>query len=694
MSGTDGRDGTYFGNYRLTAEIGSGGFGKVYRGEHTILTERAVAIKLLHAHLSTPEDRERFLQEARMLEHLKHPNILHIFDVGIYEGFPYLVAEYAPQGSLRDLIKRYAPNPLPTALAINILTQVGQALYYAHHQNVVHRDLKPENILFNAEGNALLADFGIATTLSTSSIKQVNITGSPSYMAPEQFQSSVSKESDQYALGCIAYELFTGRVPFEATDFFSMGFSHLTKLPTEPTQLNPSLPLSIEQTILKAMAKERHDRHADIRAFVIGLHTSGDAQFSTNMLSAIFLPDRTTNSIPTPGEQLTQIPPKYATNNLPIPPAALQQASNETIPDQSYKNSRSGGFPSAANVSNGHNGYQQFPETPIPPLHSNGQAGNENFTLLPFSNPSSATQVAYGQPFSTGPSAYQQTPFNTPPPLAYNPGPYYQNVLPSAAYPTKQRNNKQRGILIAVTSLIILASLFSIIFFAMRPRFTPSTSDLTYGATTTSTQSPLATRGTTKKHTVLTTKPGATPTQAQGVTTTPTNNGTTTTTTQSTTTTQGTTATPGVTPTPTLGTTPTTAPSPTPTTTPITETVTAYFTAGENAATTAHSYSGLVTIQVSGVGQASQQQYSDALYRYTDSSGNTINNPGHPSCWVLYINDKPVEDSTSNGHIPAYSTGHYYSFTIYAPGGTLSFGVCDNVYTDNTGYYTITVTQG
>ncbi|HCF87373.1 MAG TPA: hypothetical protein DEV72_19480 [Ktedonobacter sp.] len=236
MSGEKSFIGECFGNYRITAELGSGGFGKVYRGEHTILTERAVAIKMLHAHLATPEERERFLQEARLLERLKHPYILRILDVGIHEGFPYLVVEYAPRGSLRDLIKRFAPNLLPANMALNIFTQVGQALYYAHQQNIIHRDLKPENILFNAQGEALLADFGIATTLSTASIKYVTIIGTPAYMAPEQFQSSVSKESDQYSLGCIGYELFTGKRPFTATNFFAMGFDHLNKLPIAPTQ--------------------------------------------------------------------------------------------------------------------------------------------------------------------------------------------------------------------------------------------------------------------------------------------------------------------------------------------------------------------------------------------------------------------------------------------------------------------------
>src|SRR5205085_4875620 len=182
--------------------------------------------------------------------------------------------EYAPYGSLRDVLTRSAHKILPQEVSLAILSQVGEALYYAHQQHIVHRDLKPENILFNANARALLADFGIATTLSTNSVKYSSVMGTPSYMAPEQFQGILSKEGDQYALGCIAYELFTGCAPFSAPDFFAMGFKHLTDKPIDPSQLNPALPKHIEQAILKAMAKQREDRHSDVRAFLAALHGS------------------------------------------------------------------------------------------------------------------------------------------------------------------------------------------------------------------------------------------------------------------------------------------------------------------------------------------------------------------------------------------------------------------------------------
>ncbi len=260
------------GNYRILAELGSGSFGVVYRCEHVFLQNRIGAIKLMHAsHLDSQEERDNFIREARLLEMLRHPHILPILDVGVHDGFPYLVTEYAPLGSLRDRQQRIDPRLLPMEESLKILSQVGMALDHAHAQNIIHRDLKPANILFNARGDALLADFGIATTLATASIKFVEASGSPPYMAPEQFQGTISKESDQYALACIAYELLTGNRPFSAPDPFTLGYKHLMETPVPPTQYNAAIPASIEQAILKAMAKERMERFPNVAAFIAAL---------------------------------------------------------------------------------------------------------------------------------------------------------------------------------------------------------------------------------------------------------------------------------------------------------------------------------------------------------------------------------------------------------------------------------------
>ncbi len=264
--------GMIIGSYKVVSFLAGGGFGAVYKGQHAILTERIVAIKVLRTVLlNSQEERKNFIQEAQTLEQLKHHYVLPIIDVGIQVDMPFLITEYAEHGSLRDRLKRQPQRPLPLSEALTILSQVGQALQYAHQKNIIHRDLKPENILFNAKGEALLADFGIATVLATGSVRYVEATGTPAYMAPEQFRGKVSKESDQYALGCIAYELFTGSRPFNAPDFVAMAFQHATEPPVPPRQLNPQLPFSIEQAILKAMAKERKDRYPDVAAFIAAI---------------------------------------------------------------------------------------------------------------------------------------------------------------------------------------------------------------------------------------------------------------------------------------------------------------------------------------------------------------------------------------------------------------------------------------
>ena len=262
------------GNYRLLEELASGAFGRVHRAEHIHLSNRIVAVKLLHAHLSSEKERKSFLHEASILEMLKHTHILPILDVGIHEGrIPYMITEFASQGSLRQRLRRQLPQLLPFEETLRILTQIAQALQIAHQQQIVHRDLKPENILFHTNGNALLADFGISTVLGSMSVQQATITGTPPYMAPEQFKGNVSKGSDQYALGCIAYELVTGHRPFTAPDFFSMAIKHMTEQPLPPKHYDRDLPEHVSQAILKALAKERDQRHVDVMSFIQALTT-------------------------------------------------------------------------------------------------------------------------------------------------------------------------------------------------------------------------------------------------------------------------------------------------------------------------------------------------------------------------------------------------------------------------------------
>jgi serine/threonine protein kinase/outer membrane protein assembly factor BamB len=231
-----------------------------------------VAIKILNTALNSQEEFDRFFQEAVLLDTLSHPHILPIIDANLYEGYPYFIAEYAQGGSLQDRLEQLNGEPMPLAEALQVLQQTGDGLQHAHDLNVVHRDLKPANILFDANGEAMLADFGIA--LQVQRTRRVDEIGTPAYMSPEQFKGKISKKSDQYALGCIAYELFTGQQLFIADDPYTIGYKHIYEAPVEPHTLNPGIPPAIEAVVLKALAKEHNDRYDSVADFVKALQAA------------------------------------------------------------------------------------------------------------------------------------------------------------------------------------------------------------------------------------------------------------------------------------------------------------------------------------------------------------------------------------------------------------------------------------
>jgi serine/threonine protein kinase len=298
--------GQQIGNYRIMAPVAAGAFGIVYQAKHQYLQDRVVAIKVLHMHLSTAEEQQRFVREAQLLEKLQHRHILSILDVGIFNNLPYLITPYAGGGSLRQRVKRAGQIP-PWDVTLRLVTQIGQALYYAHQQQVVHRDLKPENILLSEKNEALLADFGIASVLASQSMKYTEVTGTPAYMAPEQFRGMAGPQSDQYSLACIVYELVTGQPPFQAPDFIAMGFKHASEPVPPPSRFIPTLPKAIEQAILKALSKERNDRYADVLAFLSVLQTTP----SSNLYSSSS--PTTITEISQPQQQDDQVEPELHT---------------------------------------------------------------------------------------------------------------------------------------------------------------------------------------------------------------------------------------------------------------------------------------------------------------------------------------------------------------------------------------------
>lgn len=263
------------GNYRLIRLLDTGGHAEVYLGQHLHLDTLA-AVKVLHQPLRD-ENVKKFHDEARILASLVHPHIIHILDFGIdtVAHTPYLVMDYAPNGSMCQRHPRGIP--LPLDLIVCYVKQLADALQYAHSQRysynsrLIHRDVKPENILFGRDDELLLSDFGIAViTQTTDPRSPQERVGTLAYMAPEQIQGKPRRASDQYALGILVYEWISGTCPFRGSST-SLIYQHLNLPPPSLRLKVPSLSPSVEQVVLKALAKNPKERFASVQEFAIAL---------------------------------------------------------------------------------------------------------------------------------------------------------------------------------------------------------------------------------------------------------------------------------------------------------------------------------------------------------------------------------------------------------------------------------------
>ena len=247
--------------YRLIELIGEGGMALVYKAECSLLC-RTVAIKILRPQFaSDAEFVERFRREARSAASLSHPNVVNIYDVGQDDGLDYIVMEYIPGSTLKDIIKQEAP--LPVDRALNITRQIAEALNHAHQRNIIHRDIKPHNILVTPDGRIKVADFGIARAISAGSFTQAGeVIGSVQYLSPEQAKGEeVGPQSDIYSLGCVLYETLTGVIPFRGDTPISIAFKHMQENMNPIRQLRPEVPIEVDNIVKKAMAKDLTSRY-------------------------------------------------------------------------------------------------------------------------------------------------------------------------------------------------------------------------------------------------------------------------------------------------------------------------------------------------------------------------------------------------------------------------------------------------
>lgn len=257
-----------FGAYELLEEIGRGGMGVVYKARQKSL-DRLVAIKMILAsHLASAEHVRRFQVEARAAARLRHPNIVHIHEVGQAHGQHYFAMEYI-EG--RSLAERLAQGPLERSAAVRLVAQVARAVGHLHREGVVHRDLKPSNILLDAAEQPYVTDFGLAKVFAVAGDPTATgvVAGTPSYMAPEQAagrNAEVGPASDIYSLGAILYELLTGQPVFREETPLDTLLQVLACEPVAPRRVNPKIPRPLELIVLKALARSPGERYTTAEA--------------------------------------------------------------------------------------------------------------------------------------------------------------------------------------------------------------------------------------------------------------------------------------------------------------------------------------------------------------------------------------------------------------------------------------------
>ena len=264
--------GQQLGPYELQSKLGAGGMGVVYRAVHRRLGQ-ARAIKVLPTVFAHDEMfLQRFEREARLASELRHPNIVMIFDIAEENGVNYIVMELLDGRSLHEVIRE--DGPLPLERAIGLLGQLADALDFAHQRGVVHRDIKPGNALVGANDHVTLVDFGIARAAEGTRLTEANTRiGTAEYMAPETITEGESGSgTDLYALGVIAYEMLTGRVPFTGVNSQTIMYAQIHTPPPSPRSLRTDLPPSIEQVVLRQLDKDPTHRYPTGQAFVRALY--------------------------------------------------------------------------------------------------------------------------------------------------------------------------------------------------------------------------------------------------------------------------------------------------------------------------------------------------------------------------------------------------------------------------------------
>ena len=250
------------GRFALEKVLSSGGMGDVWQGTDRQL-KRPVAVKVMRDRLADPR---RFEREAQIAAQLQHPGITVVYDVGTDDGVPYIVMELLHGQNLADTLRRAPGRVLPAGMAVSLIVQALQALQAAHANRVIHRDLKPANLFLQDDGRLKICDFGIARIADAPDglTSGGYVIGTALYMSPEQCEGAeIDERSDLYSLGCVLYELLTGRPPFPAGGQRAIMNQHMNARPADPCTIRPDIPRELGRIILDMLAKDPGDRPAD-----------------------------------------------------------------------------------------------------------------------------------------------------------------------------------------------------------------------------------------------------------------------------------------------------------------------------------------------------------------------------------------------------------------------------------------------
>ncbi len=299
------------GRYEIMEEIGGGGMALVYKALDVLLN-RHVAIKVLRQQFVHDEEFiRRFRREAQSAASLSHPNVVSIYDVGQEDDVHFIVMEYVNGQNLNEIIKARAP--LPVEEAVRIATQICDALEHAHHNQIIHRDIKPHNILIGLNGRVKVTDFGIARAVTSTTITQTgSVVGSVHYFSPEHAKGvTTGEKSDLYSLGIVMYQMLTGRLPFQGESPISVALKHLQDEFEDPRVINPLIPQSVENIILKSMRKNPAERYHSAQDMLLDLDTCLMPERSTE--TKVYFP---TND----DDEQTKVVSAIRPNSIPIPP--------------------------------------------------------------------------------------------------------------------------------------------------------------------------------------------------------------------------------------------------------------------------------------------------------------------------------------------------------------------------------------